>query len=191
MSISGNNDAVAPHSQGKVGEPPSTKELLALVYDELKNLARRRMAQERPGHTLQATALVHEAYLRLLGGWEPNWSDEAHFFHAAAEAMRRILIEHARSKGHLKRGGGRRRVPLDVLDLAEEDQAAEALAINEVVQKLEQISPTVAQVVKLRFYAGLSEEETAKVLGISSRTVRREWTFGRAWLFRELGYPSA
>ena len=146
------------------------------------------MAGERDGHTLQATALVHEVYLKLLGGdWAP-WASRKQFFFAAAEAMRQILIDHARARAGPKRGGGRKRVPLNVLDLAAEDQVLEILAVDEAVSRLEKVSPDVAAVVRLRFYAGLSVEETAEALGISPRTVRREWTYARARLIRELGY---
>jgi RNA polymerase sigma factor (TIGR02999 family) len=145
------------------------------------------MALERKDHTLSATALVHEAYLRLVGQGDVPWASRAQFFHAASEAMRRILIEHARGKAQVKRGDGRRRVPLDVLDLASASDFTQVLAINDAVERLEQMSPDVAEVVRLRFYAGLSEAETAQALGMSERTVRREWTYARAWLSRELG----
>lgn len=164
-------------------------ELFHLVYDQLRHLARRRMNDEKSGHTLQATALVHEAYLRIAGNGEARWSDKTQFFFAAAEAMRRILIDHARARGQLKRGGGRKRLPLNVVDLAAEEQIPQILALDEAVSRLEQLSPTVAAVVRLRFYAGLSVEETAETLGISPRTVKREWTYGRAILHRELGGP--
>jgi len=164
----------------------SAGELFPLVYEQLRHLARRRMSDEKNGHTLQATALVHEVYLRLSGG-QACWSDRTQFFFAAAEAMRRILIDHARSRGQLKRGGGRRRLPLNVLDLASEDQIPEILALDEALLRLEETSPTVAAVVCLRFYAGLSIDETAEALGISPRTVKREWTYARAKLARELG----
>src|SRR6478672_68983 len=144
------------------------------------------MAAERPGHTLQATALVHEVYLKLLGGPDAPWAGRKQFFFAAAEAMRQILIDHARAHRGLKRGGGRKRVPLSVLDLASEEHIPEILALDEAVSRLEKTSPDVAAVVRLRFYAGLSIEETAEALGISPRTVKREWTYARARLFREL-----
>jgi len=148
-------------------------------------LARRRLCGEKDGHTLQATALVHEVYLRLSGG-SACWSDRTQFFFAAAEAMRRILIDHARSRGQLKRGGGRRRLPLNVLDLASEERIPEILALDEALLRLEQMSPTVAAVVRLRFFGGLSIDETAETLGISPRTVKREWTYAKARLAREL-----
>jgi len=160
-------------------------DLLPLVYDELRTLARHRMAHENVGHTLQATALVHEAYLRL-GGDEAQFANRAHFFHAAAEAMRRILIDHARQRGSAKRGGGARRLPTNVLDLACAPDSGEIVALDDAIGRLEKEAPQAASVVRLRFYAGLSVEETAEALNISPRTVNREWTFARAWLFRVL-----
>jgi RNA polymerase sigma factor (TIGR02999 family) len=144
------------------------------------------MEEEKTGHTLQATALVHEVYLRLNGNGQALWSDKTQFFFAAADAMRRILIDYARSKAQLKRGGGRRRIPLNVLDLADEEQIPQILSLDEAVLRLEEMSPTVAAVVRLRFYAGLSVEETAQALGISVSTVKREWTYAKARLGREL-----
>jgi RNA polymerase sigma factor (TIGR02999 family) len=172
------------------GDGRAAAELFPLVYAELRTLARGRMGDERAGHTLQATALVHEVYLKLMGPERAApWSDRRQFFFAAAEAMRQILIDHARARAGLKRGGGRKRVPLGVLDLAtDEEQIPEILALDEAVSRLEQVSPDVAAVVRLRFYAGLSVEETAEALGVSPRTVKREWTYARARLFRELGY---
>jgi RNA polymerase sigma factor (TIGR02999 family) len=171
----------------------AASQLLPLVYDQLKDLARQRMAMERRDHTLDATALVHEAYLRLVGegGDHGPWPSRAHFFRAAAEAMRRILIDHARGKAELKNGGRRHRLPLDVLDLASRADAPDALAIDDAVTRLEQLSPAVAEVVRFRFYAGLSESETARALDVSERTVRRDWTYARAWLSRELGPAQA
>ena len=175
----------APTARPDSGQTAS--ELFPLVYEQLRNLARHRMHDERDGHTLGATALVHEVYLRMAAGGRGNWSSRSQFFFAAAEAMRRILIDHARARGQLKRGGGRPRVPMNVLDLAAaEDQIPQILALDEAVLRLGQVSPTVAAVVRLRFYAGLSVEETAEALGISPRTVKREWTYGRAILHREL-----
>jgi RNA polymerase sigma factor (TIGR02999 family) len=163
-------------------------ELLPLLYDELRTLAAARMAAENIGHTLQATALVHEAYLRLAGsGGDARFANRAHFFHAAAEAMRRILIEHARKRGSAKRGGGQTRVPMNVLDLAQTPDTEQILAFDEAIERLGAEMPQAAGVVRLRFYAGLSVDETAEALAISPRSVDREWTYARAWLYRFLG----
>src|SRR4051794_17737182 len=164
-------------SSARNGDSGAAAELFPLIYTQLRNLARQRMANERPGHTLQATALVHEAYLKLLGGKSSPWASQKQFFFAAAEAMRQILIDHARARAGLKRGGGRKRVPLSGLDLSSDEQIPEILALDETISRLEKVSPDVAAVVRLRFYAGLSVEETAAALGISPRTVKREWTY--------------
>ena len=173
--------------QAQQGDASAAARLLPLVYEQLRGLARSRMKSERAGHTLQATALVHEAYLKLLGNRDIRWSSRSHFFFAAAEAMRRILIDHARARGGPKRGGARKRVPMNnVLDLAMEDRFPEFLAVDEAISRLEKESPDLAQIVRLRFYGGLSVDETAHVLGVSASTVRRNWTFARAWLKRQL-----
>lgn len=174
-----------PPTQAEVRDLEAS-ELLPLVYDELRELARRRMADESAGHTMQATALVHEAYLRLAGSGDGRFANRAHFFHAAAEAMRRILIEHARRKGRVKRGGHMRQISANVLDLAARGDPGEILALDEAIGRLEQEMPQAAAVLRLRFYGGLSVDETAEALGLSARTVNREWTYARAWLFREL-----
>ena len=168
------------------GEKQAAGQLLPLVYSELRNLAERRMAHERMGHTLQATDLVHEVYVRLVGDQDPSWANRAHFFSAAADAMRRILIDHARKRGRIKRGGGRRRVTISVADLAESQDSGEILNLDEAIRRLEEWDGEMGQVVRLRFFAGLSVEETAQALGISTATVKREWTVARAWLYREL-----
>jgi RNA polymerase sigma factor (TIGR02999 family) len=160
--------------------------LLPLVYDELRALARAHLRNERPDHTLQATALVHEVYLRLLGGQHPPWKDRAHFFRAAAEAMRRILIEHARKRGRVKRGGDRIRVRISGVHLGSEQDPDEILALDEAIRRLEEQDPRIGDVVRLRFFAGLSVEETARALEVSERTVKREWSFARAWLYNAL-----
>jgi len=157
-----------------------------MVYDELRKLAAARMAGERQSHTLQATALVHEAYLRLVGDRDVKWANRAHFFAAAAEAMRRILIEHARAKQGPRRGGDRQQLPIDVLDLAIADNADQILALEDAISRLEKEDTNAARVVRLRFYAGLSVEDTAASLGTSPSTVKREWSFARAFLFRIL-----
>ena len=162
-------------------------DLLPAVYEELKALASYRLAHERPDHTLQATALVHEAYARLAKSRQ--FQNKAHFFHAAAEAMRRILIEHARRRRRVKRGGGPtklQRLPPSVLDLAQAPDSSEVIAWDDALRQLDKDSPRSASVVRLRFYAGLSVAETAQALEISERTVTREWTYARAWLYRHI-----
>ncbi len=167
--------------------PARASELLPLVYDELRRLARARMARERPGQTLTPTALVHEAYLRLVGRDDLPWENRAHFFAAAAEAMRRILIERARRVSRERHGGGMWRVTLDEQFVGAEPAAAEILALHEALSRLERQDPEMAVVVKLHQFAGLSLDETAAALGLSDRTVSRRWTAARAWLRRELG----
>ena len=174
------------------GNAEAAGELLPLVYGQLRALARQRMADERAGHTLQATALVHEAYLRLVGpvpAEAQQWAGRGHFYRAAAEAMRRILVEHARARGRLKRGGAK--APLSLQSLASVDLAAECdfddvLALDAAFERLERENPDAAAIVRLRFYTGLSVAETAAALGVSDRTVNREWNYARAWLYREL-----
>jgi len=169
------------------GRAKASDELLPLVYDELRSLARQRLREERVNHTLNATALVHEAYLRLAGDDKVAWENRAHFFGAAARAMRRVLIDHARKRNRLKRGNEHRQVPLSVVDLMVDADRDEVLAIDAAVEKLAARDQRMAEIVHLRFYAGLSVEETASALGLSDRTVRREWAVARAWLSRELG----
>jgi RNA polymerase sigma factor (TIGR02999 family) len=168
------------------GKRDASAELLPLVYEQLRRAAQQSMAQERVGHTLSATALVHEAYVRLVGDQDAKWDGRGHFYAAAAEAMRRILIEHARGRGRVKRGGGRQRVPLSVVDLAAEQDPEQILALDAAIERLAVEDGRLAEIVRLRFYAGLSVEETAAALGVSDRTVKRDWAFARAWLQREL-----
>ena len=168
------------------GDPRAAAELLPLVYEELRKLAHHRMQEERTGHTLQSTALVHEAYLRLVGNADVPWANRGHFFHAAAEAMRRILIEHARARSGPRRGGERRKLPLNVVDLATQADPTQILALDEAISRLEQEDPDAARVVRLRFYAGMTVEEVAKIVGASPRTVKRDWSFARAFLLRVL-----
>lgn len=168
------------------GDPQAVERLLPLVYDELRQLAAARLSHEAPGQTLQATALVHEAYLRLVGGSEPRWETRGHFFTAAAEAMRRILIDRARSRNRQKRGGGVKRLELESLDLVSPPPDEQLLALDEVLSRLEQQDPVKARLVKLRFFAGLTLEQAASALGISRATADRYWAFARAWLFHEL-----
>lgn len=172
------------------GGAKAADQLLPLVYEELRRLAAQKMANEAAGHTLQPTALVHEAWLRLAGAENQKWDGRGHFFAAAAESMRRILIENARRKGALKRGGNFERVNLDDVDVAALADGDTLLLINDALEKLEKEDPDAAQVVKLRFFAGLTNEEAGQALGISARTAKRYWTFARAWLFQELRPPT-
>jgi len=172
------------------GDSAAATAVFSQVYKELRAIADRHMRGERRGHTLGATALVHEVYVRLLGGETLPLSDRAGFFHAAAEAMRRILIEHARARGRQKRGGGRQRVPLEVADLASNEHVGEILAVDEALRRLEKEDARAAEVVRLRFFAGLSVEEAATVLQSSSRSVAREWAYARAWLYRTMAAQS-
>lgn len=164
----------------------SSADLLPVVYQELRRLAQERMGGERSNHTLGATALVHEAWLRLAGTVDQPWQSRAQFFAAAAEAMRRILIDHARNRGRQKKGGGKKPLTLTGLDLANDDDLDQVLEVDEAFLRLQQASPRTADVVRLRFYAGLSEAETAAALDLSERSVRREWNYARAWLFEAL-----
>src|SRR4051794_10815644 len=168
-------------------------DLLPAVYAQLRAMAQDQLRHERAGHTLQATALVHEAYLRLRVGKVGDAQSTRQFFFAAAEAMRRILIEHARKRGRFKRGGvgkgdtPRRRIPLELLELAEEMDVDQIVAVDEAIRRLEAQDERLGQIVRLRFFAGLSVEESAAALEVSDRTVRREWRLAKAWLHRELG----
>jgi len=169
------------------GDRQSTDRLLEAVYDQLRRIAQQHMKDEKPGHTLEATALVHEAYLRLVRNKELKWSSRAQFYVAAAHAMQRILVEHARKKKRLKRGGDRRPVASNVLDLASDENLEDVVAINEAINRLEGEDARAALVTRLRFYAGLTVEETAKAMKLSERTVMREWAYARAWLHDALG----
>ena len=171
------------------GDPHAAEQLLPLVYDELRKLAAQRLAQEAPGQTLQATALVNEAYLRLVDvDKAQHWNGRGHFFAAAAEAMRRILVEQARRKGRQKRGGGLRRCDVDAHEpaLAAAVEAVDLLALNEALERLEAASPRRAQLVKLRYFAGFTLPEVAELLGISQSTAEADWTYSKAWLKREM-----
>jgi RNA polymerase sigma factor (TIGR02999 family) len=174
------------------GDPHAAAQLLPLVYDELRRLAARKLAQEKPGQTLQATALVHEAYLRLVDTDQArDWNSRGHFFAAAAEAMRRILIEQARRKGRCKHGGGRKRLNLEGLDVAAGAAEPDVLALDEALAQLAAEEPTAAQVVHLRYFAGLTAEEAAAALGISLRTANRHWAYAKAWLYQRLSQQGA
>jgi len=168
------------------GDAKAANELLPLIYEELRRLASQKMLQERPGQTLQATALVHEAYIRLVGSEDRNWSGRTHFFAAAAEAMRRILIENARRKQRLKRGVAQQRVDLDDACIAIEEPSEDVVALDEALAKLADEDSTKADLVKLRYFAGLTIEQAAQMLGISRATADRYWSYARAWLFHEM-----
>jgi RNA polymerase sigma factor (TIGR02999 family) len=178
--------------QIRQGNPSAASELLPLVYAELRRLAVHRMSREKPGLTLQPTALVHEAYLRLVGDATIEWDGRAHFFAAAAEAMRRILIENARRRNSLKQGGGVRRRELvddDAIVIGEERD--ELLDLDAALTKLAAAEPELARLVELRYFAGLTVEEAAEAMGVSSRTVKRNWAFARAWLGREMNHTAS
>ena len=168
------------------GDPQAAEKLLPVVYEELRRLAAAKMAQESPGQTLQATALVHEAWLRLTGGEETAWNSRGHFFGAAAEAMRRILLERARKKSRVRHGGELHRVDLEQVTIATQDSDDVIVAIHEALEKLAAESPQKAEIVKLRYFGGLEHAEIAEVLGVSEPTVRRHWAYARSWLYAEL-----
>ncbi len=168
------------------GDPKAADELLELVYQELRQLATHKMAQEAPGQTLQPTALVHEAWLRLVGPGNPGFENRAHFFSAAAEAMRRILIDRARRRRTRRHGGGFERVDLDECDLTAPQADNELLAVHEALDKLAKIYPVQAEVVKLRYFGGRTNEEVAQILDVSLSTVKNHWAFARAWLLQEI-----
>jgi RNA polymerase sigma factor (TIGR02999 family) len=168
------------------GEAQGAEDLLPLVYDELRGLAAAKMAHQPPGQTLQATALVHEAFLRLTAGTRHSWRDRSHFFRAAAEAMRRILIDNARKKSRWKRGGKLERVNLERLELAAETPPNTLLVVHEALERLAVEDEPKAELVKLRFFVGLTHAEAAEVLGLSEPTVKRHWEYARAWLLREI-----
>ena len=172
------------------GDPHAAEQLLPLVYDELRKLAAQRLAGEKPGQTLQATALVHEAYVRLVGGEQSDgWDGRGHFFFAAAEAMRRILIDRVRHKNTRKAGGGHRRVDLDDFDPALDEPDPELLALDDALRELEQRHPRKAEVVKLRFFAGLTTAQAAVALGVSTSTAENDWAYARSWLRLRMGEP--
>ncbi|MCF7975206.1 MAG: sigma-70 family RNA polymerase sigma factor [Phycisphaerae bacterium] len=168
------------------GDAKATDELLPLVYEELRVLAAQKLSHESPGQTLQATALVHEAYLRLIEGTGQDWNNRGHFFKAAAEAMRRILVENARRKQRLKRGGKRERSVLDEAVITIDEPDIDLLALDEALAKFEADDPEKAHLVKLRYFAGFSIDQTAQILGISIATANRYWSYARSWLFQEI-----
>jgi RNA polymerase sigma factor (TIGR02999 family) len=182
------NDVTRILSAIERGDAGAADKLLPLVYDELRTLAARRLRQEKPGQTLQATALVHEAYLRLVDTQGAGaWNSRGHFFAAAAEAMRRILVNRARDKRRLKRGGDRERIELEDVAIADESGGPDILALDEALDGLAREEPVCAELVKLGFFAGLTQEEAAQALGVTRRTANRYWEFARAWLRQSLG----
>jgi RNA polymerase sigma factor (TIGR02999 family) len=169
------------------GDPLAAEQLLPLVYDELRKLAAARLAQEKPGQTLQATALVHEAYLRLVDTEKAqHWNSRGHFFAAAAEAMRRILVQNARRKGRRKHGGGRIRIDMENLEVAAPEKAEELLALDEALGQLAAVDPQAAELVKLRYFAGCTVQQAAAILGISPRSADFLWAYARTWLFQKI-----
>jgi RNA polymerase sigma factor (TIGR02999 family) len=174
------------------GDPHAAEQLLVRVYDELRRLAAQKLAHERPGQTLEATALVHEAYLRLVAYGDESapgdrhWNNRRHFFAAAAEAMRRILVDHARRKSALKRGGRFQRVDLDRIELADEPIPEKLLALDDALRRFSEKDPAKAELIKLRYFAGMTNEEAARALGISTATAERYWAYARAWLQKEI-----
>ena len=174
-------------SQIDKGDPAAAQQLLPLVYDELRRLAAAKLAAEKPGQTLQATALVHEAYLRLVDVERAaSWDSRGHFFSAAAESMRRILVERARAKGRIKRGGDRHRFSIDDVDAVANATPVQLLAIDEAMERLRREDPEVFELVRLRYFAGLSVPQAANVMGVSTATAYRYWNYARAWLHAEL-----
>ena len=176
---------MAQEPEGSNLDPTSIERILPGVYDALRVLAHRKLLSERRGHTLQTTELVHETYLRLSQG-DPRWANDAHFYRAAAEAMRRILIERARRRARLKHGGGLARVDIDENDIAVGSSSEDIIAISEALDELEKYEPRIADVVRLRFFVGFTIEETAEKLAISPATVKNDWAFARAWLQRAI-----
>jgi len=168
------------------GDARATEELLPLVYEELRLLAAQKLSHESPGQTLQATALVHEVYLRLVGDGPLSWENRGHFFAAAAEAMRRILVENARRKQRMKRGDGLRRVDFDNMEVASEGLSEDVIALDEALARLSEEDHLAAELVKMRYFAGLTLAQTAEALGVSPRTADRCWAYAKAWLYHEL-----
>jgi RNA polymerase sigma factor (TIGR02999 family) len=168
------------------GDGCAAAELLPLVYEQLRHLAVARMSHEAPGNTLQPTALVHEAWLRIAGNRDQHWNSRNHFFMAAAEAMRRILVERARQKSRIKHGGGQQRVPLEELDVAIRADSETLLLVDEALDRLRAVDPVKAKLVELRFFTGFSIEEAAQALEVSAPTAKRYWAYARAWLFQEI-----
>lgn len=185
MKVS-SNEITQLLSDWRKGDQSAIQKLIPLVHNELRRIAHKYMKQENPGHTWQTTVLLNEAYLRLVGKKDLQFESRAHFFALAAQIMRHLLVDHARASRAAKRGGGSRHVSLDETAVLSEDKTAELLDLNEALNKLSQMDPRKSQIVELRYFAGLSVEETGEVLGISPITVKREWAKAKAWLYREL-----
>jgi RNA polymerase sigma factor (TIGR02999 family) len=168
------------------GDKAALDKLLPLIHEELRRLAHYYMSRERPGHTLQTTALVDEAYLRLVNRKDVHWQNRAHFFAIAAQSMRSILVDHARNHAYMKRGGGARKIALDEAMVVSQERAAEVVALDEVLKELASFDPQQSRIVELRFFGGLTIEETAEVLDLSPATIKREWSTAKAWLYHEL-----
>lgn len=186
MSASSSNGFSALLTEYRSGDQEAGKQLAVVVYQELRRLAQYYLQRERPDHTLQATALVHEAYVRLFSDGDCAWRDRAHFFNVAAQQMRRLLVDHARAAQADKRYGGKLRVSLEVLTGVEEQRDEDLIALDQALGKLETLYPRASQVVELRFFGGLTEEEAARVLEISTATLKRDWDFAKAWLYRQM-----
>lgn len=184
--MAGDIDITGLLREGARGEEGALGRLLPLVYDDLRAIAHRRLRSEREGHTLNTTALVHEAYVRLVDQTRVQWRDRAHFFGVAAEAMRRILVDYARRRAAEKRGAGQDPLPLDDVEIAVAERADQLVALDAALARLEAIDERLARVVLYRFFGGLSEEEIAELVGVTPRTVRRDWVKARGWLYREL-----
>jgi RNA polymerase sigma factor (TIGR02999 family) len=172
------------------GNREALDKLMPVVYGELRKMAKRYMSQQNPGHTLQTTALIHEAYLRMVNQKEKHFENRAHFFGVAAQAMRHILVDYARARGADKRGGGARPISLEEAALVTQERAAELVAFDDALKELDQLSTRQSRVVELRYFGGMSVEETAKVIGVSSDTVMRDWSMAKAWLHRRLRPPT-
>ena len=173
--------------RARAGDPSALADVFPLIYDELRRLAQQQLRHEPDGHTLSPTALVHEAYMRLMDYTRTEWAGRAHFMAVAATAMRRILVDHARGHRSLKRGGGLRRVSIDAVELGTEDRAELLIAIDDALGRLKEIDARQAQVVECRFFGGMTEEETAAALGVGLRTAKRDWAKAKSWLHREIG----
>jgi len=173
------------------GDAAASEEIFQLVYAELRAMAQTQMSQERPGHTLNATALVHEAYVKMNAGARSPWQSQSHFCAVAAQAMRRILVDHARSRGRIKRGAGLRRQELFDIAAPDQSQSFDVLTLDEALSRLAALEPVAARVVEMRYFAGLTEQAIAGAMGISDRTVRRHWVFAKAWLYRDLATNAA